>query len=206
MKSAIKDILLISISIGLNIIAAYVGFIILTVFNQIIIGMNFTDSVLDKLLGKLSFMSFEGLIFIGFVYFLYLDIKTLLSSNVEQINELSSLEKYSTKGKLLLNQSYNKFKKVPFENTFRQFLKIYPIRILLVFILILPFYIYYIFLFLFNIVPFLLAPLTLIILLGSALLYQFDTKLGKKLEYCFIKYTSKITPDKIEDLIQKSNT
>ena len=123
MKSAIMDIFLIPISIVLNIISAYFGFAILTIFNQIVIGMNFTDSVLDKLLGNLSFMSFEGLIFLGFLYFLFLDIHTLLSRREEQINELSILEKYSTDGKQLLNQSYNTFKKVPFENPFRQFLK-----------------------------------------------------------------------------------
>jgi magnesium-transporting ATPase (P-type) len=206
MKDSFKDILLIPLAAIINIISAFFGHTVLWFCNRIIIDKNFDDTSLDQLLGDLAVRSFESLMLIGFLYFLFIDFKTLISRNIKQCNELAQLEKYSSSEKLLLNKAFNIFKNVPFENNSLTSIKIYFLRILLIIIVILPLYVFQFFLFLFSLAPFTIPLFTLVILLGGALLYQFDTKVGKLLELYFIKFIEKIKPDKIELLKKDSNT
>ena len=206
MKENIKDILLIPIALIFDYLCAYIGFVFLSVCNQIIVGLNFNDTVFDQLIANLTFRSFESLVFIGFLYFIYIDLKTLLSRKLNQIHEYQQLENYSSKGKLLLNKAFNIFKKVPFENSLKDSIKIYLIRILLVFIAMLPFYLFQLFIFSFSIAPFLTVLVTLTILLGAAFSYQFDTKYGKLIEQYFLIYISLMKPDQLESLQKKCNT
>ena len=206
MKENIKNIILTPVALIFDYLCAYIGFVFLSVCNQIIVGLNLNDTVFDQLIGNLTFRSFEGLVFIGFLYFLYIDLKTLLSRKLNQIQEYQHLENFSSKGKLLLNKAFNIFKKVPFENSLKDSIKIYLLRILLVFIAILPLYLFQFFIFSFSLSPFLTALLTLTILLGAAFSYQFDTKLGKLIEQYFLKYISLMKPDQLESLQKKCST
>lgn len=206
MKDNIKDILLTPIALISNYMCAYIGFVFLTVCSQVIIGLNFNDSIFDQLIGNLTFRSFEGLVFIGFLYFLYIDLKTLISRRLNQIQEFERLETYSSKRKLLLNKVFNIFKKLPFENSLKESILIYLLRILLVFIAILPLYIFQLFIFFFSLAPFLTSLMTLTILFGAAFLYQFDTKLGKKIEHYFLKYINLMKPDDLKILQKKCST
>ena len=206
MKNNIKDILLIPIAFVFNYLFAYIGFVVLTACNQILISMNFGESDFDQLIGTLTFKSFEGMIFLFFLYFLSIDVKTLISRNSNQVQEYESLENYSSKGKFLLNMAFNIFKKVPFENRLKHSIRIYFLRILLIIIVMLPLYLYQPYMFLFSSFPFLTAFLTLIILLGSALLYQFDTKIGKRIEQYILRYISWIKPDKLITLQKRCST
>jgi hypothetical protein len=206
MKENIKDILLTPIALIFNYLCAFIGFVFLTVFSQIIVGLNFNDNTFDQLIGNLTLRSFEGLVLIGFLYFLYIDLKTLISRKLIQIQEYEHLKNYSSKRKLLLNMAFNIFRKVPFENSLNESIKIYLLRILLIFIAILPFYIFQLFIFSFSLAPFLTVLLTLIILFGAALSYQFDTKLGKRIEKYFLTYISLMKPDKLDSLQKKCST
>ena len=206
MKNNIKDIFLIPIAFVFNYLFAYIGFVVLTACNQIIVSMNFSESDFDQLMGNLTIKSFEGIIFLFFLYFLSIDLKTLISRNSNQVQEYESLENYSSKGKFLLNIAFNIFKKVPFEYSLKHSIRIYFLRMLLIIIVILPLYLYQPYISLFSLFPFLTALLTLIILLGAALLYQFDTKVGKRIEQYFLMYISWIRPDKLRTLQKRCST
>ncbi len=206
MKNNIKDILLIPIAFLLNYLFASIGFVVLTICNQIFIGLNFSGTDFDKLIGNLTLNSFESLIFLLFLYFLGIDLKTLILRNSNQTQEYEGLERYSSKGKLLLNLAFNIFKKAPFENSLKLSIKVYLLRILLVIIVMLPLYIFQLLLFSFSLAPFLTALLTLVILFGAALSYQFDTKIGKMIEKYLLEYISLMKPDHLESLQKKCST
>ncbi len=206
MKDHIKDIILIAVAIGYNYIFAFIGFLFLTVLNQVIISLNFNNSYFDHLIGNLTILSFEGLTFLLFLYFVLIDLKTILSDNRVLKEEYEELESHSSKGKLLINKAFNTFCKLPFENSIRHAFQIYLLRILLITTVLLPLYISQVGIYFLTIAPMTTAILSLVILLGAALLYQFDTKMGKLIEQYVLKYKELLTPENIEVIKGKLRT
>lgn len=206
MKNNLKDISLIQLAFVLNYLYAYIGFVVLSSCYHILNGYNLSETDFDKLTGILTFKSFESMIFILFLYFLCIDVKTLMSRKSNRSQEYESLENYSSKGKLILNRAFNIFKKIPFEYGLKHSIRIYFLRILLVTIVMLPLYIFQLFIFLISIFPVLSALLTLTILLGAALLYLFDTKIGRRIEQFLLNCIIWMKPDKVEILQNRRST
>jgi hypothetical protein len=206
MKNRVKDIFLSPIAIIFNLIWASIGFLFFSLCNQMAVGLTAGGSDIDQFLDQLAIRSLEGFIFLGFICFFITDLKTLFTRSKQQYVEFIKLEKFSSDGKLLLNQALNIFYRLPFEYSLNRCVKIYLFRIFLAFILILPIYIYYILIYFFSISPFITALITITVLFGSALLYLFDTKIGKRLEQYFFAYKTFFRPDQIKDLQRKLNT
>ena len=135
---------------------------------------------------------------------------TLCNKNQASTMEIERLETYSTKGKLLLNKAFNIFNKVPYEYNLKTIPLVYSVRFVIVLTCVIPLYLlmvyfaFYIYLLdKSDLLSMLFGFLTVGIALSLALLYLYDTKIGKNIEIYFKKFEYFLKPDRIKELKNK---
>lgn len=198
LKDIYKDLILFCGSMLLNLLLVFLMLKIVKNINVLLLGLIYGNNSLDYLLMKIHTISLSGIFFISFCYFIYLDLKTIFLNRSGGPWKNKSENETLFGKKEYINKAYNLYNKTPIEYPLNQTIKIFIRRLYLAFLVLLPFYMLTVIIYLFLIAPLVMSVIILVVFFGTAFLYLYEFKAGKKLERNIKNFINKLKPDEIE--------
>lgn len=197
-KSIFRDIVLLFVTLSFNILLIFLTLKLINNINGFLLSIVYEKSIADDLFMKIHLLSLNGIFFILFCFFIYLDMKIFYLKRGDK-SWSTRVEKNSILGnKEFINKSYNVYKRVPIEYPINQIIKIYLLRFLIIFLIMLPLYLVIGFMYFFINAPFVTSVLTIFVFLFVALSYLFGTKIGKEIEIRSKNFINRFKPDELK--------
>lgn len=197
-KAIFRDSILFCGSLLLNLLFVFSLFKFVRNINILLLGIVYGNSSFDSVLMKIHTLSLNGIFIISFCFFIYLDLKTILTSRGEGSWRNKTESELSLGKKEYINKAYNLYDRIPIEYPLNQTAKIYAKRLYLTLMMMLPFYMLAVVTYLFLIAPIAISVAIIIVFLGAAILYLYDFQAMKKLETSFRDFFNRFKPDEIK--------